>query len=32
MDNQEMSKREQALIAISKDPFRVIKGNLLIEA
>ena len=32
MDNQEISKREQALIAISKDPFRVIKGNPLIEA
>ncbi len=32
MDNQELSKREQALIAISKDPFRVIKGNPLIEA
>ena len=32
MDNQEVSKREQALIAISKDPFRVIKGNPLIEA
>jgi plasmid replication initiation protein len=32
MDIQEVSKREQALIAISKDPFRVIKGNPLIEA
>jgi plasmid replication initiation protein len=32
MDNQEISKREKALIAISKDPFRVIKGNPLIEA
>ena len=32
MDNQEVSKREQALNAISKDPFRVIKGNPLIEA
>lgn len=32
MDNQDASKREQALIAISKDPFRVIKGNPLIEA
>jgi plasmid replication initiation protein len=32
MDTQDASKREQALIAISKDPFRVIKGNPLIEA
>ncbi|AFK05680.1 initiator RepB protein (plasmid) [Emticicia oligotrophica DSM 17448] len=32
MDQSESSKREQALVAISKDPFRVIKGNPLIEA
>jgi plasmid replication initiation protein len=32
MDNQEGIKREQALLAISKDPFRIIKGNPLIEA
>lgn len=32
MNQPETSKREQALVAISKDPFRVIKGNPLIEA
>jgi len=32
MNQPEISKREQALVAISRDPFRVIKGNPLIEA
>ena len=32
MNQPETSKREQALVAISRDPFRVIKGNPLIEA
>ncbi len=32
MNQPESSKREQALVAISRDPFRVIKGNPLIEA
>jgi plasmid replication initiation protein len=32
MNQPEISKREQALVAISKDPFRIIKGNPLIEA
>lgn len=32
MNQPETSKREQALVAISKDPFRIIKGNPLIEA
>lgn len=32
MNQPETSKREQALVAISRDPFRIIKGNPLIEA